>query len=79
MPAIINFGYFEVQDLDNAEVNLGEVVTQTPFMHFKRNDGYGFNVGDYKYVPSTAWVFDCDVIDNPRWTPAWRPVYGYGW
>jgi hypothetical protein len=78
MPAIVNFGYFEVQELDNSEINMGEVVTLTPFLSLKRNDGYGFNIGEWKYVPSAAWVNDSDVFDNLRWAPNWRPVGAAG-
>lgn len=78
MPAVINFGYFELQNLDNSEINFAEVVAVAPLGHFKRNDGYGFNIGDFKYVPSMGMVIDPDIVDNPRWNPAFRPIRSAG-
>lgn len=78
MPAIVNIGYFEIEDLDNSEANLGEIVTIAPLLHFKRNDGYGFNIGDCRYVPSTGIIYDNDVVDNSRWAPAFIPVWSVG-
>jgi hypothetical protein len=78
MPAIVNFGYFEVQDLDDSEINFAEVIAISPFLHFKRNDGYGFNAGDFKYVPSQSLILDCDLTDMLRWTPVYRPAGATG-
>ncbi|HLN60549.1 MAG TPA: hypothetical protein VK464_03285 [Symbiobacteriaceae bacterium] len=78
MPAYITFGIFEVQELDDSEANFAEVITISPLLHTKRNDGYGFNIGDFKYVPSWGVIYDNDVIDHPRWTPLWRPAAGSG-
>lgn len=69
MPAIINFGIFETQELADSEVNFGLSVSSNPTLHAKINQGYGFNVGDVKFVPSYALLLDMDVLDIPRWTP----------